>query len=349
MNPPPSADHFPAYPAAWYLLCDARALRGRPLSREMLGKTLVAFRTAGGRLTVLDGRCAHLGADLGRGCVTGEAIRCPFHHWEYGPDGRCTHIPNAAAIPDFARQRSYPAVERHGHVFFFNGPEPLFPLPFFSDCRPEDFVAGWPFRFVAQCSWFMLAANGFDVAHFQAVHDRTLLGPGVVDCPAPLARRMRYRARVTGRSVFDRLLRWAAGDTVDVSITSWGGPLILVTGFFRRARSYILIATHPLPAEQTQVEVLVFAPRGGALTAPLRPLGLWLRRLFTRAFMQDDIDRLGGIRYNPAGLIESDRELTEFFRWAAALPRGPTDPRGQAGRPARAAALANGTPRKEQP
>jgi nitrite reductase/ring-hydroxylating ferredoxin subunit len=314
----------------------------------MLGKTLVAFRTAGGHLAVLDGRCAHLGADLGRGFVAGEAIRCPFHHWEYGPDGRCTHVPNVTAVPDFARQMSYPAVERHGHVFFFNGPEPLFPLPFFLDCRPEDFVAGRPFRFVAECSWFMLAANGFDVAHFQAVHDRTLLGPGVVDCPAPLARRMRYRARVTGRSVFDRLIRWAAGDKVEVAITNWGGPLILVTGSFRRARSYILIATHPLPAGRTQAEVLVFAPRGGALAAPLRPLGLWVRRLFTRAFMQDDIDRLGGIRYNPTGLIETDRELTEFFRWVAALPRGPGELGGGVRRQAGGTVRANGTSCKER-
>ena len=134
---------------------------------------------------------------------------------------------------------------------------------------------------------------------------------------------MRFRARITGDSVFDRLLHWFVGDPVDVSITSWGGPLILVTGYFRRARSYILIASHPLNASQTQVAVIVFAPRGKMHTTLVRPLSLWVRRRFTRAFLQDDIDRLGGIRYNPASLIENDRELIEFFRWAAALPHWP--------------------------
>jgi hypothetical protein len=36
--------------------------------------------------------------------------------------------------------------------------------------------------------------------------------------------------------------------------------------------------------------------------------------------MQDDIDRLGGIRYNPGGLTAADRELADYFRWASALP-----------------------------
>jgi hypothetical protein len=59
----------------------------------------------------------------------------------------------------------------------------------------------------------------------------------------------------------------------------------------------------------------------GAL-APLQPAGLWVRRVFTRGFLADDLTRLGGIRYNPHTLTEADRLLTEFFAWAAALPQG---------------------------
>ena len=66
-------------------------------------------------------RCAHLGADLGAGCVVDDEIQCAFHNWRYDGDGRCVHIPASPDVPDFARVRSYPAVERHGFVFFFNG------------------------------------------------------------------------------------------------------------------------------------------------------------------------------------------------------------------------------------
>jgi nitrite reductase/ring-hydroxylating ferredoxin subunit len=298
-------------------------LRDRPLSKDILGRRLVAFRTKSGRVALMDARCSHLGADLGRGRIIGDSIQCPFHNWEYGSDGRCTHIPTTARIPAFARQACYPVQERHGFVFFFNGREPLFPLPFFFDESPGEFVAGKPFRYVGDCTWYMLAANGFDGEHFRAVHDRTLLGPPEVDCPTPHARRMRYTALVTGQSIFDRLLRWFVGPVVHVSITSWGGPFILVTGFFRRARSYILIATQPLAEGTTLIETIVFARR--RLSA-LQPLSLRVRRVFTRAFLRDDLDRLGGIRYNPHTLLESDQLLIEYFAWAAALPQHPEQP-----------------------
>jgi nitrite reductase/ring-hydroxylating ferredoxin subunit len=319
---PPSAAEFPAYPATWYLFGAARDLRHGPVTKTLLGRPLVAYGTGAGKPAVMDARCSHLSADLGRGCVVGDRIRCPFHGWEYGPDGRCLGLPDGSAAPAAARQRVYPAEERHGFVFFFNGRVPLFPLPFFSGETPADFVPGRRFQFVADCGWFMLAANGFDEQHFRIVHGRRLTAPPRVDCPAPFARRMDYVAEVTGSSIFDRLLRRFAGPVVRVTITSWGGPLILVTGEFRRARSYMTIATQPWPDGRTLSEVIVFAPRGRSFLARLvQPLGLWVRRVFTHGFMRDEYTRLAGIRYNPHCLVESDRLMIEFFQWIATLPQ----------------------------
>src|SRR5258708_10632242 len=118
----------------------------------------------------MDANCAHLGADLGCGTVVGDTLQCPFHSWRYGADGVCTSIPHAAQIPAFARLRTYPVVERHGSVFFFNGREPLFPLPFILGADPADFVAGKTFRYVSDCNWFMNSAHAFDTQHFAAVY-----------------------------------------------------------------------------------------------------------------------------------------------------------------------------------
>jgi nitrite reductase/ring-hydroxylating ferredoxin subunit len=319
----PPAERLPAVPAAWYLLCASRELQPGPVSKQFAGRTLVAYRTDSGSVVVMDARCSHLGADLGRGRVLGETIECPFHGWRYAADGRCSFIPDSSQIPRFARQTIYPAVERHGFVFFFNGREPLFPLPFFADARPEDFVPGMPFRFIGECTWYMLASNGFDGAHFAFVHDRVMLGPAAVDCPAEFARRYSYTARVTGRSLADRFIRLFLGDVVRVSITNWGGPLILVSGQFRKARSLMMIATQPLPPDRTLVETIVFAPRSRTLVGRLlSPLALRVRRWLTQKFLQDDIDRLAGICYSPLSMIESDRELVEFFAWLARLPQG---------------------------
>src|SRR5262249_24437938 len=127
----PPADRFPIYPASWYLFGESRELAGQPLTKRVLGRDLVAFRTSRGSVSVLDAHCSHLGADLGCGRVVGDAIQCPFHNWQYAADGQCIAIPGARRTPSFARQHRYPVEERHGYVFFFNGTAALFPLPFF--------------------------------------------------------------------------------------------------------------------------------------------------------------------------------------------------------------------------
>src|SRR5437763_17168215 len=89
----PPAAAFPAYPASWYLFGPARNLRRGPVTKTVLGQPVVAFRTESGRLAVMDARCSHLRADLGRGRVVGDRVRCPSHGGEYGADGRCPGRP----------------------------------------------------------------------------------------------------------------------------------------------------------------------------------------------------------------------------------------------------------------
>jgi nitrite reductase/ring-hydroxylating ferredoxin subunit len=319
----PPASAFPAFPASWYLFCASRQLRKRPVSKTMFGRQLVGFRTRNGTVSVLEARCAHLGADLAGGEVVGECIRCPFHHWEYDADGQCVRIPGMKDIPRFARQRCYPAEERHGQIFVFNGAKPLFPLPFCFGERSEDFVGGEPFRYVADCTWYMNASHGFDTPHFQTVHDRKLLAPPVIDCPAPYARRTRYRAEVVGETIYDRLLRPFAGRIVDTSLTIWGGNFLVVTARFERVESRFLMTMLPLPGEKTLCEGIVFVrrSRNPMVRRLLHPLALWVRRVFTHGYLRDELRRLRGTRYQPQNLIATDREKIEFFRWAASLPQ----------------------------
>jgi len=314
----PEAGDFPKWPATWYLFGRSRDLSTAPVSKTILARRLVAFRDSKNRVTVMDAHCSHLGADLGRGTISGDTIRCPFHHWKYDSGGQCVSIPNTSCIPDNAKLRVYPTVERHGYVFFFFGPEALFPLPFYADLDPNEFLASEPFQFHMDSPWVMLVGNGFDGQHFQSVHDRRLTSPPRVDCPEPYARRMRFDAEIIGTSVFDRLLKRFVSKEVQVSITSWGGPYVLVEGIFRRAHSRLLVASQPLDESNTLSDVIVFARKGHVPLAS--QASLRVRRRFTQAFLQYDIEKLAGVRYQPAGLTEQDHELAAFFRWVAQLP-----------------------------
>lgn len=320
----PAPGSFPVAPVSWYFFCTERELERRPVARRMLGRDLVGFRTATGRVAVMDARCAHLGANLGRGRVVGETLQCPFHHWRFGCDGRCEDIPAQAEIPGFARQESFPAELRHGAMFFFWGPEKLFPLPFFAGESPENFCATPPFSFVAHGSWFLMVAQGFDTQHFETVHERKLQGPPVVDCPAPQARRTRYVAEVVGPSVRDRVLRLLAGATVAVTITNWGGSLFLVEAKFPRAHSRFLVIYEPAEGHQTRCHVMTFARRGWPA------LGLPLRRWLTRGHLLAEAELIRDIRYQPTRLISADVEMVRCLHWLATLPQGSDRPLSEA-------------------
>ena len=320
----PTAMSFPTFPVSWYFFGPTAELRRGPVTRELFGQRLVAFRTARGRLAVLAAQCCHMGTDLGRGCVVGEAIRCPYHHWEFDPEGRCSRIPASAEIPAFARQRSFPVTERHGNLFVFNARAPLFPLPFYPGLMPDELQCSQPVEVTLECPWYMIGANAFDLQHFRASHDRVLLGEPTIDCPTKFSRRASARFTVAGHSLQDRLTRLLAGNEVALSITDYCGNMMFATATFRRARSYGLVVTQPLADGRVRVRVLVMKRRSRSFLGRLfyDRLSLAVRRIFFRNFLSADAERLVGVRYNPARLIAADQNLAEYFEWLAGVSRG---------------------------
>jgi aminopyrrolnitrin oxygenase len=313
----------PPAPASWFLFGESREIGTAPVARTFFGERLVAFRTDTGRAAVLSARCSHMGADLGLGEVRGEHLVCPYHRWAYGTDGRCARIPDSTEIPPFARQRSYPVLERHGYLFFFRGRAATFPLPFFEGLEPEALVAGRAYHFDAECPWHLIAGNAFDLQHLRPVHNRRLLCEPVIDAPCPHSRRIRYESEVLGVTAADRCVRALAGDRVAISIRVWAGNFTLVTARFPRLTSYILVLAAPSAAGHCRVSTLVFRERArNALERGLlQPLSLAVRRTLTGRFLQEDISRLAGIVCDPRRLHPLDHELARFVEWVTLLPR----------------------------
>ena len=85
--------------------------------------------------------------------------------------------------------------------FFFNGTDVLFPLPFFEGESPDAFAPGKLFSVcVADASWVMVAAQGFDQQHFETVHERRLLRPPEISSPGVFVRRNQYHAEIIRES-----------------------------------------------------------------------------------------------------------------------------------------------------
>src|SRR6476661_602555 len=66
---------------------------GTPVRVRLLGDNLVAFRDTAGKVGLLDARCPHRLASLSLGRNEEGGLRCIYHGWKFGADGRCMEMP----------------------------------------------------------------------------------------------------------------------------------------------------------------------------------------------------------------------------------------------------------------
>jgi nitrite reductase/ring-hydroxylating ferredoxin subunit len=319
---PTTAPNYPEVPWSWQYACQLKDLVRGPVNLSVGAREFVLFADGYGRIAAMDRRCVHMGADLANGCVVQERIRCPFHQWEFNQQGQCVHIPATDSIPVFARQQVYPTAVLGPHVLLFNRAQPLFDAPYFDGLTQGDLLAAKPFEFEAELPWYMVAANGFDLQHFRAAHDRTLVEEPVISRPSPFAYRIRAIFDVTGNSLRDRLTRRFSGNRVTMTVTSWCGTLVLVTAEFARTTSYGMVCVRPLDRNRSVIRNIVWVPRRSGLLHALDPVDAMVRRWFIRGFVESDRERSKGIRYNPGSLIDADAVLAGYFKWLAETVNG---------------------------
>jgi phenylpropionate dioxygenase-like ring-hydroxylating dioxygenase large terminal subunit len=166
---------FPAYPNGWFRVAYAHELAaGDVKSLYYFGAKLVLFRTEDGDAKVLDGHCAHLGADLGiGGQVEGQGIRCPFHNWLWAGDGSCLDIPYAERIPPRAKMRAWPVCERNGVIFVYHHAEqkpPSYEIPDLPQFGSSEWRLPHVKHWKVRARWLDMNENEVDIAHFKYIH-----------------------------------------------------------------------------------------------------------------------------------------------------------------------------------
>jgi phthalate 4,5-dioxygenase oxygenase subunit len=138
---------------------------------RLLGEDLVLFRRDGGWGLV--GRfCAHRGVDLSFGRLEDGGLRCLYHGWLYGPDGRCLEQPAEPEHSTFAsrvRIPSYPCEERNGIVFAYLGEGDPPPFPGY-DCFTAPGAYTFAFKGLWECNWLQGVEGGIDPSHVSFLH-----------------------------------------------------------------------------------------------------------------------------------------------------------------------------------
>jgi 3-ketosteroid 9alpha-monooxygenase subunit A len=164
-----------AYPVGWYFVAFSDEIGPSSVTHvHYFGQELVLYRGASGAVHIVDAFCPHQGAHLGwGGKVKGDDIVCPFHGWQWGPDGSNAAIPYAPRDCE-ALLPVWPARELDGMIFAWYhldraAPswEPQ-PVPEFSQ---PDYPPAWrsePIELTVNLQDTF--ENGVDAAHFVSVH-----------------------------------------------------------------------------------------------------------------------------------------------------------------------------------
>ena len=144
---------------------------GSPLRVRLLGENLIAYRTASGAVGLMQNNCPHRGASLFYGRNDGEGLRCVYHGWKFGLDGRCVDMPSEPAETDFKRKvraTAYPCVERAGLIWTYMGsrttppPMPALEPTMSADARLQVYQR--------ECNWVQALEGDIDTGHTVFLH-----------------------------------------------------------------------------------------------------------------------------------------------------------------------------------
>jgi 5,5'-dehydrodivanillate O-demethylase oxygenase subunit len=158
----------------WIPIGPFAQLLENPVRRvRFLGEDLVLFRDTREGLGLIGDRCLHRRVDLQYGIPDERGLRCPYHGWLFGANGKCLERPlEAAPEREIAQSlKSYPVEELGGMLFAYMGPLPAPALP-----RWDLFV--WPncIRQIAVnvlgCNWWQCHENNGDPTHSVWLHGR---------------------------------------------------------------------------------------------------------------------------------------------------------------------------------
>ena len=143
---------------------------------RLFGENLVLYKDRSGNFGLVDRHCAHRRADLSYGWIEDKGIRCSYHGWLFGADGRCLEQPYddianpGTRLKERCSVKAYPVRPLAGLLWAYMGADPAPELPVW-----EPFT--WTNGFVEvvgcdiPCNWLQCQENSIDPVHFEWMHD----------------------------------------------------------------------------------------------------------------------------------------------------------------------------------
>lgn len=262
-----------SYPRGWFMVAVSEQVVDKPQAVHFFGQEFALYRGKSGKVVLLDAYCPHMGTHLARnttsyvaqdGAIEDDCIRCPYHAWRFGPDGKCNEIPySSGPIPPAAKIKSWKLREYLGAVFVWHDPEggePDYELPQIAEWDDAGWVRGrYDDLGVVNIHPQEAIDNITDVAHFGPVHG---------------SQTKFFENEFRGHIAVQRMggghrTLIASGGPMLVTEATYHGPSLLLTRMSGLYDSWIVIAHTPVDDGTTYVwhNLIVKSPSGAAVAS----------------------------------------------------------------------------------
>ncbi|MDA5194537.1 aromatic ring-hydroxylating oxygenase subunit alpha [Govanella unica] len=310
-KPVPAEGEDGLFTQSWWPICYSSAasehfVRGY----DFLDGRVIVFRDKDGKAHVNSAFCPHLGADLSVGDMVDGAVRCVFHHWKYGADGRCVGMPSTDPIPPTARLFKFPTIEKYGLIWAFNGTEPHYDLPDFIYPDDELVYKIKIFPEALPVDPWIVCANTPDMQHIRYLHGININGGNPHDIVEWTDHSMLYEFEGTHTT----------GEPVSHKIGIIGTSMYFQETVFD-GRWFGFVAPFGMPRpQQTLAFMAVCARKDMGTPEEIDAFLDYIIDLETNVVMED-LTNMQTIHFTPGTLTASDRTLARFFDYMRDFPR----------------------------
>lgn len=296
---------------SWFPICQAVEVgNGEIRGFDFLDGRVIVVRTLDGSVRVQSAYCPHMGADLSVGTLIDGRVRCAFHHWEYGGDGRCARTAIGDPPPAAARLFNFPTRERFGLIWAFNGEQPLWELPDFRFPDQELVMRTTILEPAMPIDPWMQCANTPDLQHIRTLHGVTFRSedPSEEIEWSPFGLRYHFEAK------------HRQGEKAEFWVGINGTSLYWQEAVFE-GKWFGFLAPFSLPRPSVTQTFMVLAVRRdlGSEREVQQALDFFYE--LEKGVVSEDFLVMKGIRFRAGTLTRSDRALARFFSYMRAYPR----------------------------
>ncbi|MFT5506675.1 MAG: phenylpropionate dioxygenase-like ring-hydroxylating dioxygenase large terminal subunit [Gammaproteobacteria bacterium] len=172
---------------SWYVAAWADEIEQSLTSTRVLGEKICLFRNSDNRAIAFEDYCPHRRLPLSMGRLHGDLLECGYHGLTFDGSGNCVAAPtNGKIIPDGARVKTYPLVEKYGLLWIWMGDfdqadtNQIFEVKHFDDDT-------WGYNrgqaIDVECNYQYINDNLLDPSHVAWVHHSTFGEANTRDTP----------------------------------------------------------------------------------------------------------------------------------------------------------------------